>query len=174
MAVIGRRDRKASSASSQAVSYLNHRCDIRKCNWAKVLRCKWTTMHSADTSSVLQPETLKGRMTYSTERHMQFTSLWPWHPLHCFHSYKPSNCINWNCNEEIRRLEKRQFRKTPIRCKILCSSKATSLSLVKCMWGVAIKLNLATMNSQSHASGNNLTRREKIQVFVLVHEKQSR
>lgn len=55
----------------------------------------------------------------------------------------------------------RQFRKTPIRCKILCSSKAASLSPVNRMWGVAIKLNLATMNTQSHASGNNLTRERK-------------
>lgn len=55
----------------------------------------------------------------------------------------------------------RQFRKTPIRCKILCSSKAASLSPVNRMWGVAIKLNLATMDTQSHASGNNLTREWK-------------
>lgn len=125
---------------------------MRKCNEAKVLRCKRATMHSADTSSPLQPESLKGRMTYSTERHMQFTSWWPWHNPHYFHSYKPSNCINWNFNEKTR-----QFRKTPIRFKILCPSKAASLSVVNCIGGVAIKLNLATTNTQSHTSGNSVT-----------------
>lgn len=144
------------SPSRRAVCYLSVQCDIRKCNEAEVLRCKRTTMHSADTGSWLQPETMNGRLTYSTERHMHFTSFWPWHSPHHFYSYKPSNCINWNCNWKIGCLERRQFReKTSICCKTLCSFPTPSLYVANRMEGVAIKLNLATMNIQSQASGKN-------------------